>query len=165
MYNNFDDIIICSTDTVNGIGGSVNDLVLEKIYFLKKRPIDKKIMILVSSIEQAKKFSQWNEQASEWAKKYWPGAFSIVVNDQGFRMPNNKKLLEFLEKNGPHYMSSANISSRDVIKLSESKKVFPMVKNIYDFGESSGSASNIYILEQDKWIIRDKSSFNLKKRK
>lgn len=164
MYDNFDDIIICSTDTVNGIGGPVNDSVLEKIYYLKKRPIDKKIMILVSSIEQAKNFPQWNQKATEWAKKYWPGAFSIVVNNQGFRMPDNKQLLKYLEINGPHYMSSANISSEDVIELSQANTVFPMVKKVYDFGKSNGLASNIYILDKNEWIIRDINSFNLKEK-
>ncbi len=49
---NFEDIFICTTDTVTGIGGPVNENTLKCIYYLKNRPISKKIIILVGSIEQ-----------------------------------------------------------------------------------------------------------------
>ncbi|MGV2392448.1 UNVERIFIED_CONTAM: Sua5/YciO/YrdC/YwlC family protein [Campylobacter lari] len=55
---NFDEIFVCTTDTVNGIGGPVNQNTLDCLYYLKNRDISKKIIILVGSIEQAKKFSQ-----------------------------------------------------------------------------------------------------------
>ncbi|OAB48862.1 Sua5/YciO/YrdC/YwlC family protein [Mycoplasmopsis gallinarum] len=148
------DIFICSTDTVTGIGGPINQNTLDKIYELKQRPKNKKIMIVVGSIEQARNFKEWNYEADRFAQKYWPGAYSIVINNQGFRMPNNKMLCDFLLKNGPMYLTSANISGQNPIKLSEASKVFPEVKNIYDFGEStqSNEASKIYNLDIKEWI-------------
>lgn len=149
---NFDDIFITTTDTVNGIGGPVNDNTLKCLYYLKKRDISKKIMILVGSIEQAKIFKEWNEEATEFANKYWPGAYSIIINNQGFRMPNQKKLIEFLLKNGPMYVTSANISGKKPIKISEANKVFPTIKNIYNFGKPNNNPSKIYNLDTKEWI-------------
>ncbi|QKT05569.1 Sua5/YciO/YrdC/YwlC family protein [Mycoplasma sp. OR1901] len=152
--NNFDDIVICTTDTVVGIGGKVNDQVLEKIYFLKNRPANKKVIILVGSIEQANNFKEFNQQANEVAQKYWPGATSIIVNGQGFRMPNNKKLIDFLLKNGPHYMTSANKSGFPPIKIEEAKQVFPEVKNVYNFGPGSNVPSLLINLDTNEVIKR-----------
>ncbi|MBN4083438.1 Sua5/YciO/YrdC/YwlC family protein [Mycoplasma sp. CSL10137] len=152
--NNFDDIIICSTDTVVGIGGKVNDEVLEKIYFLKNRPSNKKIIILVGSIEQALEFGQFNQTAKKIAQKEWPGATTIIVNNQGFRMPNNKKLIDFLLKNGPHYMTSANKSGFPPIKIEQAKEVFPEVKNVYDFGPGTNVPSILINLDTNEVIKR-----------
>ena len=77
---NLEDIFICTTDTVTGIGGPINEKTLETIYFLKKRPKNKKIMILVGSLDQAKSFKEWNNLATETALKYWPGAYSIKMD-------------------------------------------------------------------------------------
>ncbi|WP_036452255.1 L-threonylcarbamoyladenylate synthase [Mycoplasma buteonis] len=148
------DIIICTTDTVTGIGGKISPKVLSQIYELKKRPIDKKIMILVGSIEQAQKFSQWNDLATQKAKILWPGANSIIINNQGFRMPNSPQLLAYLLENGPIYMTSCNLSGEKPLSLQEAKKVFPMVDHFYDFGPTSGKPSNIYNLDTGQIIER-----------
>ncbi|ENY68775.1 Hypothetical protein, Sua5/YciO/YrdC/YwlC family protein [Mycoplasmopsis bovigenitalium 51080] len=148
-YNN---LFISSTDTVCGIAGPICEQTLEQIYTLKKRNKNKKIIILVGSLEQARQFSQWNSEAEEFAKKYWPGAYSLIVNNQGFRMPNQPKLLEYLLKNGPVYMTSANISGQAPIKLKQAQDIFPQIKNIYDFGPSSGQPSKIYNLDTKTWI-------------
>ncbi|WP_406614436.1 Sua5/YciO/YrdC/YwlC family protein [Mycoplasma corogypsi] len=154
MNNKYKDIIICTTDTVCGIGGPINEQTLELIYELKNRPKNKKIMILVGSLKQAQSFKQWNEEADKLAKKVWPGANSIVVNDQGFRMPNQAKLLEYLVNNGPIYMTSANKSGCEPINISQAKEVFPEVSKIYDFGKVSGVASTIYNLDTREIIKR-----------
>ncbi|CBH40686.1 Sua5/YciO/YrdC/YwlC family protein [Mycoplasmopsis agalactiae] len=148
----FNDIFICTTDTVTGIGGPVNDNTLKSIYYLKNRPISKKIIILVGSVGQAREFKEWNHEADEFAAKYWPGAYSVIVNNQGFRMPNNLKLCQFLIKNGPMYVTSANISGQEPIDISEASKYFPLVKNVYDFGKGNNKASQIYNLDEKKWI-------------
>ncbi|MBZ4195257.1 Sua5/YciO/YrdC/YwlC family protein [Mycoplasma sp. U97] len=148
----FDQIFICTTDTVTGLGGPVNQNTLDCIYHLKNRPLSKKVMILVGSIEQARKFKQWNDKADKFALKYWPGAYSLVINNQGFRMPNNDKLCEFLTKNGPMYVTSANISGEEPINIEDAHKIFPTVKNIYNFGQGSEEASKIFDLDTNKWL-------------
>ncbi|QZE12257.1 L-threonylcarbamoyladenylate synthase [Mycoplasma sp. Ms02] len=150
------DIYIFTTDTVCGIATPVKGGSLDKIYELKQRPFEKKIMILVGSIDQARSFEQWTSGADKWALKFWPGAYSIVVNDQGFRMPNNQKLCEFLLEKGPMFATSANISGDNPIEIKDAKTTFPTVpqENIYDFGKGSGQASSIYIYDKDLWIRR-----------
>nr|WP_228846689.1 Sua5/YciO/YrdC/YwlC family protein [Metamycoplasma hominis] len=124
------------------------------IYEIKGRDRNKKLIILVSSIKQARQFKEWNSQADEFAKKYWPGATTIVVNNQGFRMPNQKKLLEYIEVNGPIYMTSCNLSNAPVCKTIENaKQLFPEVTNVYNFGPMTQKPSQIIRVE-DGEILR-----------
>ncbi|MBU4690694.1 Sua5/YciO/YrdC/YwlC family protein [Mycoplasma sp. ES3157-GEN-MYC] len=150
--NKYEKIFITTTDTVCGIGGPISEETLETIYELKQRPAHKKIMILVGSLEQAQKFKEWNEEANNVALKFWPGAVSIVVNNQGFRMPNHPKLNEFLLKNGPMYVTSANISGQEPIQINQAKIVFPQITNVFNFGQVSGKASRIYNVDSKEWI-------------
>lgn len=150
MNDKYNKIIISTTDTVVGIGTKVFGGDLEKVYELKNRPLDKKIIILVGSIEQAKLFSQWTNEAEEMAKQVWPGAVSLIVNNQGFRMPNQEGLIQFLLKEGPHYMTSANISGNPTLSLEEAKKTFPMIKKVYNFGKGTNISSKIIRVEDKK---------------
>lgn len=150
----YSELIISTTDTVLGIGGKVNEKIKKLIYEIKGRDENKKLIILVSSIKQARMFAEWNIQADQYAKKYWPGATTLVVNNQGFRMPNQKKLLEYLEQNGPIYMSSCNLSNAPVCKtIEDAKLIFPEIKNIYNFGKMSQQPSQIIRVE-DGEILR-----------
>lgn len=150
----YSELIISTTDTVLGIGGKVNEKIKKLIYEIKGRDENKKLIILVSSIKQARMFPEWNIQAEQYAKKYWPGATTLVVNNQGFRMPNQKKLLEYLEQNGPIYMSSCNLSNALVCKtIEDAKLIFPEIKNIYNFGKMSQQPSQIIRVE-DGEILR-----------
>lgn len=150
----YSELIISTTDTVLGIGGKVNEKIRKLIYEIKGRDENKKLIILVSSIKQARKFPEWNIQAEQYAKKYWPGATTLIVNNQGFRMPNQKKLLEYLEQNGPIYMSSCNLSNAPVCKtIEDAKLIFPEIKNIYNFGKMTQQPSQIIRVE-DGEILR-----------
>lgn len=150
----YNELIISTTDTVLGLGGKVNEKIKKLIYEIKGRDENKKLIILVSSIKQARMFPEWNIQAEQYAKKYWPGATTLVVNNQGFRMPNQKKLLEYLEQNGPIYMSSCNLSNAPVCKtIEDAKLIFPEIKNIYNFGKMSQQPSQIIRVE-DGEILR-----------
>ena len=150
----YSELIISTTDTVLGIGGKVNEKIKKLIYEIKGRDENKKLIILVSSIKQARMFPEWNIQDEQYAKKYWPGATTLVVNNQGFRMPNQKKLLEYLEQNGPIYMSSCNLSNAPVCKtIEDAKLIFPEIKNIYNFGKMTQQPSQIIRVE-DGEILR-----------
>lgn len=150
----YSELIISTTDTVLGIGGKVNEKIKKLIYEIKGRDENKKLIILVSSIKQARMFPEWNIQAEQYAKKYWPGATTLVVNNQGFRMPNQKKLLEYLDQNGPIYMSSCNLSNAPVCKtIEDAKLIFPEIKNIYNFGKMTQQPSQIIRVE-DGEILR-----------
>ncbi|WP_322959394.1 Sua5/YciO/YrdC/YwlC family protein [Mycoplasmopsis cynos] len=153
--NEYDKLFITTTDTIVGIGGIVSNEVLDALYSIKNRPREKKIIILVSSIDQARTFKEWNERADELAKKVWPGAVTIIINNQGFRMPNQKGLLKLIDSVGPVYMTSANISGQKTISIDQANEVFPNIKNIYNFGKPSGKPSDIYNLDTNEIIKRN----------
>ncbi|MDJ1645759.1 Sua5/YciO/YrdC/YwlC family protein [Mycoplasma phocimorsus] len=147
---NWEKLWLVETDTVCGIGCFFNDCNLDDLYAAKNRNKEKKIMILVGSIQQAESFKQWNKQASKWAKINWPGAHSIIVNNQGFRMPNSEKLCNFLLKNGPMYLTSANISGEPTLSLKQAKKVFKNISNFVKIEPENitNNPSSIYDLNK-----------------
>ncbi|MCR8613039.1 MAG: Sua5/YciO/YrdC/YwlC family protein [Mycoplasma sp.] len=127
-------LFISPTDTVIGIGGPVSEETKDQIYKIKKRPKNKKLVIMVSSLEEAKKYEGWNSTATKLANEFWPGALTIALTDElSLRMPDHEELLELIKKIGPIYMTSANISGQNVVSsLEEAKTVFPNIK-IYEF--------------------------------
>lgn len=143
----FRNLWILETDTVVGIGAPISDENLELLFHIKKRPFSKKIIILVGSIEQAQQFVAWNKEATQWAIENWPGAKSIIVNNQGFRMPDCKKLCSFLLDKGPMYVTSANISGNDVLSFEQAKIHFDQIVNYFDCCQGSKKPSSIYDLD------------------
>lgn len=156
MINKYNELFIATTDTIIGLGGKVSRRISDLIYEIKGRDPRKKLIISVSSIKQARAFKEWTSEAEALANKFWPGATTLVVNDQGFRMPNQPKLLEFLEANGPVYMTSCNISNSPVCQtIEEAKNVFPEISNVYYFGKTSGTPSQIIRVEDHKILRKE----------
>ncbi len=148
------DIFITTTDTVIGIGGKVNEEVKNKIYKLKKRDISKQLIIVVSSIDQLSKLENLNSNHYEYINKYWPGATTLIINKNAYRMPNNKNLLKLIEEQGPFYLTSCNISGKPVVKnMNEAKALFPNLL-YFDFGSGSNKPSRIIDVDTKK-IIRN----------
>ena len=148
MYNlrmeKYKELFLTTTDTVVGIGAPVSVKNLQLINELKKSPKNKRLVIMVSSLEEAQKLKHWDKKVNEFAKNNWPGALTIVVNENlAVRVPNNKSLQELLKEKGPCYMTSANFSSQNHLSLEEARKTFYEIKNYYDFGPQSNKASKI----------------------
>ena len=143
MHLKDSDIFITTTDTVLGIGGKVNNVVKSKIYELKKRDLSKPLVIVVGSIQQLEHMESLSSIHKNYIEKYWPGNVTLIINNQAYRMPNNKELLNFINDEGPFYLSSANISNESIIEdIEEAKKVFPNLK-YFDFGKGSNVPSII----------------------
>ena len=100
---------IVETDTVMGLI-SLNP---KLIYQIKQRPSNKKLILFIDSINQAKGL---NEYEKKIISKYWPGSLTIIKNKISYRIPNNIKLLSLIKLTGPIYSSSANISGKHPIK-------------------------------------------------
>ena len=103
----------------------------------------------------------------EVINKYWPNKLTILfekndlLSDEltasspyvGVRMPNNKLLLDIMNKyNKPLLSTSANIHSKDVItKISLlENEMRDSVSYIYDAGELSTTASTLIKIENGK---------------
>ena len=140
----YDELFLATTDTIVGIGGSISKENKQKIYDLKKRPLNKSLIIMVGSLAQARTIEGWNHKAEKFARQNWPGAVTLVINKNlAMRMPNCKQLCEFILKIGPIYMTSANISGEPSLSFSDAKQKFSMIKNYFDFCVGTGKASTI----------------------
>ena len=143
MYK-YDELFITTTDTVVGIGAPINKENEKAIYHIKNRSGDKGLVIMVGSIEQARKFKEWNKKAEEYAAKHWPGAVTLVLSEKlAIRMPDEQGLCNLIKQLGPVYMTSANLSGEDTYSFEKAKDVFQEIKNYYYFGKGSGKASKL----------------------
>ena len=149
------ELFLISTDTVPGVGGILNDDVKNKIMKLKKIKEYKKFAILVANIEQARKFSEWNDNADKIGLKYWPGALSIALDTYALRIPNCPKIIKLLEKIGPIYLSSANLHNEKPMSFIDAKKAFQNEINIcLDYSPNSTGLSSTVIKASNMKVLR-----------
>ncbi|MFA6325393.1 MAG: L-threonylcarbamoyladenylate synthase [Candidatus Paceibacterota bacterium] len=134
---------VIPTDTVYGlVGSALSKEIVERIYKVKGRDVKKPFVVLISSLNDLKKFGI-SVQSS--LNKYWPGKISIVLpcknkkfiylhrgmKSIAFRLPSKKSLVEILKKTGPLVSTSANLSYlKSAENINEAKKYF---KNDVDF--------------------------------
>ncbi len=72
-------VLVFPTETSYGLGcDAINQESVDKIFKIKGRTDDKPLLIVVDSIESAKKYLRWNEMLEKLAQKYWPGSLTIV---------------------------------------------------------------------------------------
>lgn len=122
-------IVVFPTETVYGIGtNGLDQNAIEKLYEVKKRPLDKPISLLVSDMEMvnqvAKDITKIEQKLIE---AFFPGPFTIILKKKdivpdiltsngktvGIRMPENKIARKLVEYAGiPIAAPSANISGK-----------------------------------------------------
>lgn len=72
-------VLVFPTETSYGLGcDATSQEAVDKIFKIKGRAGDKPLLIVVDSIETAKKYLRWNETLEKLAQKYWPGPLTIV---------------------------------------------------------------------------------------
>ena len=112
------------TDTVFGVGvDPYSETAVDALYRLKNRPALKPMALLVASVEQAIALAEFNVDAFDLVKQWWPGGLTIVLprlevcprwlgdrrrNTIGLRCPDHPVALEFLSRSGPLVVTSAN---------------------------------------------------------
>ena len=123
------------TDTVYGMGcDPYNDQAVERIFAIKGRAENKPLPILVHSIKDAQKLASLDHVGMVLAKKFWPGALTIVapITDKGIshrvtlgregvalRVPSNKCVLSLLEYCKCLVGTSANLSGERSLKSAQ----------------------------------------------
>jgi len=103
-------VVVTPTDTCYGLMADIRNVrAVEKIYEIKKRPRNKPLPILVSSVEMAGKYGELDEVALELIRKFMPGPLTVVVKKKeavpdivnpinaALRIPNNKFVLAVVE--------------------------------------------------------------------
>ncbi|CCP88209.1 L-threonylcarbamoyladenylate synthase [Candidatus Phytoplasma solani] len=125
LKTNSNNIIIFPTDTVYGMGVPIYDEVgLQLIYQIKKRPHNKAIVVLCANLEQAKLLVEFNKTIYKLASFFWPGPLTLILKTTtsyfqktgkislGIRIPKHPLALKLLNKYGPLQTTSVNINGK-----------------------------------------------------
>ena len=113
--------IVYPTETAYGLGADFLNLsAAKKIYKIKGRNFKKPLSIIVSNLAMAKKTVIFNKISLELAKKYWPGALTLVLKSKkttgkfiGLRISSNKIASQIAKKlRCPIFATSANLSGK-----------------------------------------------------
>ncbi len=111
-------VVAFPTDTVYGVGVAASrpDR-LDALFALKRRPLDRRIPMLVSGLVQAEDHGATvDDRAKALADRFWPGALTIVLpytaETQAFRAPDHAVALALIQAAGPLLATSANISDQ-----------------------------------------------------
>ena len=108
-------VAVIPTDTVYGLAARPDfDEAVDRLYTIKGRELKKPIALLASDIEAIERFGYPIEgKARELAEKYWPGALTMVIGKEGFRIPDHAKTRELIAAcGGVLRVTSANLSGR-----------------------------------------------------
>lgn len=165
------EIVALPTETVYGLAAdATNDLAVAKVFAAKGRPSFNPLIIHMHSLEQAETVGVFSEKAREYAKKYWPGALTIVVpkkdanfaslasaglNTLAIRVPAHSHMQEVLQKSGLMLAApSANKSGRlSPTEAAHVREDFPTL-HIIDGGKCEvGLESTVITFEGDEVII------------
>lgn len=120
------EVVMHATETCYGLAVDIfNEDALKKLYALKKMSLDKPVSIMVSGLDEAQKYAEFNEVALSLAKKFWPGPVTLVLPRKdslpeflnaghatvGLRCPDHAVSQLLVKKyGGPLSTTSANIS-------------------------------------------------------
>lgn len=163
------EIIITPTDTVYGIiADAYNEKAVEKVFEAKNRLHSKPFLILISNMKMLREVTkEINNTEIDIVNKFWPGPLTILfkktdkISDLvtanssyvAVRMPNNKLLIDIIEKLGrPVIAPSANISgsaSAHCIEQIE-EKLKQNVNLIIDKGNLKSCESTLIKVEDAK---------------
>ncbi|MCQ8211715.1 L-threonylcarbamoyladenylate synthase [Cetobacterium somerae] len=171
-----DGIIIYPTDTVYGVGASIDSLKgIEKIYVAKERNFKSPLIALLSKAEYIEKIAVIDNDKriilEKLTKEFWPGALTIILNKKnnvpdimvsggktvGVRIPALKLAQDIIDKVGGILpTTSANISGEITPRSYDEldNKFKERVDIIIDGGESPlGIESTIIDLTKEVPII------------
>lgn len=153
-------VIVYPTETSYGIGADpLSRKAIEQVFKIKKRKSSKALTIVVSSLTMAKRYAKFDPMALHFAKRYWPGPLTIVLDSKakkdqriisaliatggqefGVRIPQNSFSRALIRAFGrPITSTSANISGEEACySLKEILKQFERRKHQPDLVLDAG---------------------------
>ncbi len=73
-------VIAHATETCYGLACDLsNPDAVAKLFAIKQRPPDQPVSALFASVEEAKKYVEWNDEAQRLADKYLPGPLTMIL--------------------------------------------------------------------------------------
>lgn len=137
--------VLIPTDTVIGLLAKNKEV----IYNIKKRDANKKLVRFVANYDLLGDLTVEQEQFLDLV---WPGTVTIIKDNESYRMPNVPTIIKLVEKIGPLYCSSANISGEEPVK-NHKEAIFVFGANsrlMYVEGQQTLSSPST-IIDIDKW--------------
>ena len=168
---------ILPTDTLYGLVGlALNKKAVERIYEIKKRDKEKKLIILIAHKKDLKLFKiNIDDRTKKALNKFWPNPISIVLplsddktfnqsifylnrgtDTLAFRMPKPKWLRKLLKKTGPLVAPSANPEGMSPAEnIEQAKAYFGNLVDFYvDNGQLKGQPSTLIALNEQGLEVR-----------
>jgi L-threonylcarbamoyladenylate synthase len=171
---------ILPTDTLYGIvGQALNKSTVERIYKLRLRTPSKPFIVLISGVDELKKFKvKLNSYQKKVLKTYWPGKVSFILpclekkffylhrgsKSLAFRFPADKELCLLLKKTGPLVAPSANLEGmKEAYTIKQAKKYFGNTVEFYlDVGRKIGRASTLAKVNKNDIVVLRLGSVKIK---
>lgn len=120
------------TNTVYGMGcDPLNNQAVKQIFFIKNRPSDMGLPVLVADLEEAEKFAEFSEVERTLAKKFWPGELTIIVP---LKDPSDEA---WLNVTGGRPTVAVRMPKNPIILA-----ICQMLKKIYTLGAVIGTSAN-----------------------
>lgn len=155
---------VIPTDTVYGVVASAsNPAAVERLYKLKSRE-NKPGTVIAASIDQLVELGI-KRRYLKAVEQFWPGPVSVEIphqldylhqstGRQAFRIPDDKELLELLQRTGPLQTTSANLPGEPpATTVAEAKEYFGDSVDFYvDGGDLSGRKPSTIIKVVDDAI-------------
>jgi len=81
-------VVIIPTDSSYGIAALANNsLAVKRVYEIKGREANKPSLLIVGSLDQARKLAEFTPLAEDLARKYWPGGLTLILNAKKLDLP------------------------------------------------------------------------------
>lgn len=162
-------LVIYPTDTVYGLGcDPFNPEAVQRLVIAKHR-VKTSLPVLIDSISRAEEISNLQDHSLVLARKFWPGALTIVVPAKkplrgvtddtgcvGLRIPDHAIAMKLITRSGGALVgTSANLSGskspNNVGDIPSSLK--SSVDVIIDGGSTRGAESTVVKLAGEKLIV------------
>ena len=164
-------IVVFPTETVYGIGtNALNEKSCQRIFEIKKRPLNKPLIILISNFEMLEKIvEEPDELSKKLMDKFWPGELTIILKKKNnsiipnivtngdniaIRMTNHELLRRIIEKiNVPIVAPSANITGKETgTKIKEIINDLSIVDYVIDYGDIDNGISSTIVKVENNMI-------------
>lgn len=170
---------VMPTDTIYGlVGSALIPETVEKIYRLRKRSLDKPMIILICDISELAKFEiEISDKTKKFLEKFWPNPVSVVLpctsekftylcrgkKSLAFRMPKGRWLINLLKVTGPLVVPSANLEGKPVAETAEdAKKYFGDKISFYlDKGKIQNKPSTLIEIKDGEIKVLRQGDFNI----
>ena len=117
-------VLVLPSETSYGLSCLANNQeAVNKIFAIKKRGKNKSLLVIAPTIKMAKKYLEWNDLLDKLAKKYWPGALTIISGVKSEVKKNDLAKGVVSEKN----TLALRVTDQPILKYLSSKLALPLV--------------------------------------